>query len=79
MAAEEAEIVKFVDKFKQLWQCGFNVHLDLDANAGKAWIGLRLQLSDAVMHRVDRHEIPKKTNARERRKLRREYLRTSWG
>jgi hypothetical protein len=33
-----------IKKFHQLWKAGFTVHLDLDAHAGKAWVGIRAQL-----------------------------------
>ena len=40
------ELDTFILKFKQLWQSGLNAHLDLESNAGQAWLGLRLQLGD---------------------------------
>ena len=39
-----SELDSFVLKLKQLWQAGQVAHLDVDANAGKAWVGLRVQL-----------------------------------
>lgn len=44
MADTEAEIDSFVGKFRQLWRAGFDVHFDLNAHAGNAWLGLRLNL-----------------------------------
>ena len=41
------ELDSFVKKFHQLWKAGFTVHLDLDAHAGKAWVGICAQLGDA--------------------------------
>ena len=38
------ELDSFVYKFHQLWKAGLTVHLDVDAHAGKAWVGLRVQL-----------------------------------
>ena len=41
------ELDTFVQKFNQLWRAGHSAHLDIDTHAGKAWIGLRLQLGQA--------------------------------
>ena len=38
------ELGTFVKKFHQLWHDGFTAHLDLDTQAGNAWVGLRVQL-----------------------------------
>jgi hypothetical protein len=38
------ELDTFVRKFHQLWNDGLTAHLDLDTHAGKAWVGLRVQL-----------------------------------
>ena len=38
------ELDTFVHKFHQLWNAGYNAHLDLDTRAGVAWVGLRVQL-----------------------------------
>ena len=40
----------FIQKFKQLWQAGHIAHLDVDANAGEAWVGLRVQLGQPPGH-----------------------------
>ena len=42
MAVEEID--KFVLKFKSLWKSGLTAHLDLDAHAGEAWVGLRVRV-----------------------------------
>ena len=34
----------FVRKFHQLWNDGYTAHLDLDTQAGNAWVGLRVNL-----------------------------------
>ena len=34
----------FVQKFHQLWQAGYTGHLDISSHAGKACVGLRVQL-----------------------------------
>ena len=41
------ELDTFVLKFHQLWNAGYNAHLDLDTHAGYAWVGLRVQLGQA--------------------------------
>ena len=38
------ELDSFVYKFHQLWKAGLTAHLDVDARAGQAWVGLRVQL-----------------------------------
>ena len=38
------ELDSFVHKFHQMWKAGLTAHLDLDSHAGKAWVGIRLQL-----------------------------------
>jgi hypothetical protein len=41
------EVDSFVKKFHQLWKAGFTAHLDLEAHAGDAWVGIRAQLGHA--------------------------------
>jgi hypothetical protein len=41
------ELDNFVKKFYQLWNAGHTAHLDVDTHAGKAWVGLRVQLGHA--------------------------------
>ena len=38
------ELDTFVEKFKSLWRKGLEAHLDVDTQAGHAWVGLRVQL-----------------------------------
>ena len=38
------ELDTFIQKFYQLWNAGQTAHLDVDTHAGKAWVGLRVQL-----------------------------------
>jgi hypothetical protein len=38
------ELDTFVQKFHQLWNNGYVAHLDVDTCAGKAWVGLRVDL-----------------------------------
>ena len=47
------EIDSFVRKFRQLWSAGFCAHLDLDSNAGEAWVGLHLKLSPGLIQQQD--------------------------
>ena len=67
MASEEID--KFVRKFKDLWNSGFDAHLDVDAHAGEAWVGLRVRVGRApgVLHPKSEGYCP----ARERRRVRR--------
>ena len=50
------ELDTFVHKFHQLWNAGYNAHLDLDTHAGLAWVGLRVQLGHVPgpLH----HQVP---------------------
>ena len=41
------ELDSFIKKFHQLWSAGVSAHLDLDTHAGRAWVGLRVQLGHA--------------------------------
>ena len=53
-----AELDSFVYKFHQLWSAGHSAHLDLDTHAGRAWVGLRVQLGHhAPLHP---HHLPDK-------------------
>ena len=44
------ELDSFLQKFYRLWYDGHTAHLDLDTCAGKAWVGLRVQLGHALGH-----------------------------
>ena len=48
------EIDSFVRKFQQLWSAGFSAHLDLDSDAGEAWVGLRVKLG----HGREQRDLP---------------------
>ena len=69
------ELDSFVYKFHQLWSAGHSAHLDLDTHAGRAWVGLRVQLG----HHAPRppHHLPnnfphkKESPSRQRRRERR--------
>ena len=71
-----SELDSFILKFKHLWQAGHVAHLDVDANAGEAWVGLRVQLGQPSGH--PEHLLPsptfsksKNTPSRQRRRARR--------
>ena len=65
-----SELENFVNKFRQLWSKGFTAHLDLDTHAGKAWVGLRMQLDSPGYP-----SNPPRSTARQRRRERREASR----
>ena len=52
------ELDTFVKKFHQLWNDGFTAHLDLDTQAGNAWVGLRVQLGQ-VPGPPHHHPLPR--------------------
>ena len=56
-----------LDKF---WKSGYDAHLDIDAHAGQAWVGLRLCLGhvEGFLHHHDRsRDSPCKPRRRARR------------
>ena len=69
------ELDTFVLKFHQLWKAGHTAHLDLDTCAGKAWVGLRVQLGHVPgppHHELHPTFVKKKdTPSRQRRRARR--------
>ena len=73
------ELDTFVLKFHQLWNAGYNAHLDLDTHAGYAWVGLRVQLGQApgpLHHQVppppfDNNQKKAESQSRQRRRARR--------
>ena len=71
MATEEID--KFVRKFKDLWKLGFDAHLDVDAHAGEAWVGLRVRIGRA--QGVPYPKSEGSSPARERRRVRRAAVR----
>ena len=66
------ELDNFVKKFHQLWKAGVTAHLDLDAHAGRAWVGLQVQLGEVpagqVHHPPHQHRGPDYQRRQERRK-----------
>ena len=73
------ELETFVQKFHQLWRAGHSAHLDLDTHAGRAWVGLRVQLGPApgvLHHQLRPQHFPKQMKkkdspSRQRRRTRR--------
>ena len=74
-----SELDTFVKKFHQLWNDGFTAHLDLDTQAGNAWVGLRVQLGQVPgpPHHWQVHPYPEEVHrnrespSRQRRRARR--------
>ena len=69
------EINSFILKFNQLWCNGFDAHLDMEAHAGNAWIGLRLNLGKRRFPFPSTHRkapSPSRLRRRERRAAARE-------
>ena len=70
-----SELDSFILKFKHLWQAAHVAHLYVDAIAGEAWVGLRVQLGQPPGH--PEHLLPstfsksKNTPSRQRRRARR--------
>ena len=44
------ELDTFLHKFHQLWSAGHSAHLNLETHAGKAWVGLHVQLGHVPGH-----------------------------
>ena len=64
------EIQSFIFKFHQLWKAGVTAHLNLDTQAGKAWVGLRVELGqfDQVPAQTRSQRSPSYFRRQERRK-----------
>lgn len=72
------ELDTFVQKFRQLWKCGHESHLNVESKNGKAWVNLRLCLDDEPgpqHHQPSNFPKFKTSPSRERRKVRREIAR----
>ena len=70
------ELDTFIQKFYQLWNSGQTAHLDVDTHAGKAWVGLRVQLGHVPgpLHHHPPFIQPRKKSespSRQRRRARR--------
>ena len=65
------ELDSFVQKFYQLWNAAVTAHLDVDTHAGRAWVGLRVQLGQVpagpVHHPVHRSPHRQRGPAYQRR------------
>ena len=71
--ASKSEMDYFINKFRQLLREGFTAHLDLDANAGEAWVGLRVKLGND--QKQQKPTKKKRSPAYERRQMRRRAAR----
>ena len=75
------ELDNFVKKFHQLWKAGATAHLDVDTHAGRAWVGLRVQLGQVpagpVHHPVHHPPHRQRGPAYQRRLERRRAVRAS--
>ena len=71
MATEEID--KFVRKFKDLWSSGLDAHLDIDAHAGEAWIGLRVRVGGSSPR--TKSNDSRTSPSRDRRRARRATVR----
>lgn len=68
-----SELDSFILKFKHLWKTGHDAHLDIEAKAGKAWVGIRLCLADEPGPLHQPVNLPKTiSRSRDRRRKRRE-------
>ena len=72
------ELDSFVYKFNQLWSAGHSAHLDLDTHAGRAWVGLRVQLGHHaplppyhLPHNFPQYSHKKDSPSRKRRRAKR--------
>ena len=72
IAMQVTELDSFIDKFKSLWNAGLEAHLDIDTQAGQAWVGLRLSLGHppGPHHQLPPH-IQRNSPSRQRRRERR--------
>ena len=73
------QLQSFVIKFRQLWAAGETAHLDLDTHAGKAWVGLRVQLGGPVHHQHYPSRPQHRSPAYHRRQERRQAARAAAG
>ena len=75
------ELESFVQKFQQLRKAGVTAHLDVDTHAGRAWVGLRVQLGQVpagpVHQPFHRHPHQQRGPAYQRRQERRKAARAS--
>ena len=70
------EFDSFVKKFHQLWEAGLTAHLDADTHAGKAWVGIRVQLGHVPGPAMQPH-VHRRGPAYQRRRERRQAARAA--
>ena len=67
----DKELENFIFKFRQLRKAGYTAHLDIDAFAGRSWIGLRVMLDPVQLHqrKPGKQRSPSYFRRQEKRKL----------
>ena len=68
----DKELENFIFKFWQLRKAGYTAHLDIDAYAGRSWIGLRVMLDPVQQQnqsKPGKHRSPSYFRRQEKRKL----------
>ena len=68
----DKELENFIFKFRQLRKAGYTAHLDIDAYAGRSWIGLRVMLDPVQQQnqsKPGKHRSPSYFRRQEKRKL----------
>ena len=76
IAMQVTELDTFIDKFKYLWNAGLEAHLDIDTQAGQAWVGLRLRLGHPPgPHHQLPPQIQRNSPSRQRRRKEKNPLR----
>ena len=70
------EFDSFVKKFHQLWEAGLTAHLDADTHAGKAWVGIQVQLGHVPGPAMQQH-VHRRGPTYQRRRERRQEARAA--
>ena len=68
----DKELENFIFKFRQLRKAGYTAHLDIDAYAGRSWIGLRVMLDPVQQQnqsKPGKHRSPSYFRRQEKHKL----------
>ena len=68
MAGHEYEINSFICKFRELWGAGIESHLNMDSQAGNAWMNLSVNLGPFQgLPLSKKHQSPSRIRRREKR------------
>ena len=72
-----SEVYSFMFKFNQLLRAGYDAHLDVNAHAGNAWVGLKLNLgqllnNDSLLDQGFKKSSPSRCRRREKRSAERD-------